>query len=217
MRAPPRAELRERRRALLPRPLVGCAVLGWLLVIGGPPLVSSAAESADESAVFGELLRLLAERRHDHVTFTEVQQLAILDRPLHSSGELLYDAPDRLEKRTLEPRREDLLLEHGMLSVERDHHRRSVALRDFPQAVPLVESLRATLAGDRAALARYFTVQFSGTLAHWTLELTPTDATVERSVQHIVITGETDRIRTVQIRQSDGDTSTLTIGAEVVP
>jgi len=146
-----------------------------------------------------------------------VQQLAILDRPLHSSGELLYDAPDRLEKRTLEPRREDLVLEHGMLSVERDHHRRSVALRDFPQAVPLVESLRATLAGDRAALARYFTVQFSGTLARWTLELTPTDATVERSVQHIVITGETDRIRTVQIRQSDGDTSTLTIGAEVVP
>jgi len=217
VRAPPRAELRERRRALLPRPLVGCAVLGWLLVIGGPPLVSSAAESADESAVFGELLVLLAERRHDHVTFTEVQQLAILDRPLHSSGELLYDAPDRLEKRTLEPRREDLVLEHGMLSVERDHHRRSVALRDFPQAVPLVESLRATLAGDRAALARYFTVQFSGTLARWTLELTPTDATVERSVQHIVITGETDRIRTVQIRQSDGDTSTLTIGAEVVP
>jgi hypothetical protein len=192
-------------------------VLSCVLAIGGPPLVSSAAESADESAVFGELLELLAERRHDHVTFTEVQQLAILDRPLHSSGELLYDAPDRLEKRTLEPRREDLLLEHGMLSVERDHHRRSVALSDFPQAVPLVESLRATLAGDRAALVRYFTVQFSGTLARWTLELTPTDATLKRSVQHIVITGETDRIRTVQLRQSDGDTSTLTIGAEVVP
>ena len=217
MRAPPLAELRERRRALFSRPLMGCAVLSCLLAIGGPPLLSSAAESADESAVFGELLELLAERRHDHVTFTEVQQLAILDRPLHSSGELLYDAPDRLEKRTLEPRREELVLEHGMLSVERDHHRRSVALHDFPQAVPLVESLRATLAGDRAALARYFTVQFSGTLARWTLELTPTDATLRRSVQHVVITGETDRIRTVQIRQSDGDTSTLTLGAAVVP
>jgi hypothetical protein len=192
-------------------------VLSCVLAIGGLPLASSAAESADESAVFGELLKLLAERRHDHVTFTEVQQLAILDQPLHSSGELLYDAPDRLEKRTLEPRREDLVLEHGMLSVERDHHRRSVALRDFPQAVPFVESLRATLAGDRAALARYFTVQFSGTLGRWTLELTPSDATLKRSVERILITGETDRIRTVQIRQSDGDTSTLTIGAEVVP
>jgi hypothetical protein len=192
-------------------------VLSCILAIGGPPLASSAAESADESAVFGELLKLLAERRHEHVTFTEVQQLAILDAPLHSSGELLYDAPERLEKLTLEPRREDLVLERGMLSVERDHHRRSVALRDFPQAVPFVESLRATLAGDRAALARYFTLQFSGTLGRWTLELTPSDSRLKRSVQHIVITGETDRIRTVQIRQSDGDTSTLTIGAEVVP
>ena len=77
--------------------------------------------------------------------------------------------------------------------------------------------MTATLIWALAALARYFTVQFSGTLAHWTLELTPTDAALKRSVQHIVITGETDRIRTVQIRQSDGDTSTLTIGAEVVP
>ena len=104
-----------------------------------------------------------------------------------------------------------------MLSVERDHHRRSVPLRDFPQAVPFVESLRATLAGDRAALARYFTVQFSGTLGRWTLELTPVDAALKRNVQRILITGEADRIRTVQIRQSDGDSSTLTIGPDVAP
>jgi hypothetical protein len=192
-------------------------VLSGVLVVGGHPLARGAAGSADETAGFDQLLKLLAERRHDHVTFTEVQELAILDQPLHSSGELLYDAPDRLEKRTLEPRREDLLLDHGVLSVERDHHRRSVSLRDFPQAVPFIESVRATLAGDRAALARYFTMRFSGTLAHWTLELTPADATVKRSVQHILITGETDRIRTVEIRQSDGDTSILTIGPEVAP
>jgi hypothetical protein len=192
-------------------------VLSGVLVVGGHPLACGAAESADETAGFDQLLKLLAERRHDHVTFTEVQELAILDQPLHSSGELFYDAPDRLEKRTLEPRREDLLLDHGMLSVERDHHRRSVSLRDFPQAVPFIESVRATLAGDRAALARYFTMRFSGTLAHWTLELVPADATLKRSVQHILITGETDRIHTVEIRQSDGDTSILTIGPEVAP
>jgi hypothetical protein len=192
-------------------------MLSGVLAVGGHPLASSAAESPDETASFDQLLKVLAERRHDHVTFTEVQQLAILDRPLHSSGELLYDAPDRLEKRTLEPRREDLILEHGVLSIERDHHHRSVSLRDFPQAVPFVESLRATLAGDRTALARYFTVQFSGALGRWTLQLTPTDTALKRSVQDILITGETDRIRTVQIRQSDGDTSTLTIGAEVAP
>ena len=217
MRRSPGAGRRECGRALRGSVFLSCAVLVGTLAVGGHSLGSSPAESADESAAFDQLLRLLAERRHDHVTFTEVQELAILDQPLHSSGELLYDAPDRLEKRTLEPRVEDLVLEHGKLSVQRDHHRRSVALHDFPQAVPFVESLRATLAGDRAALARYFAVQFSGTLGSWRLELTPTDAALKRSVQHILITGETDRIRTVQIRQSDGDTSTLTIGREVGP
>ena len=217
MRRSPGAGRRECGRALRGSVFLSCAVLVGTLAVGGHSLGSSPAESADESAAFDQLLKLLAERRHDHVTFTELQELAILDQPLHSSGELLYDAPDRLEKRTLEPRVEDLVLEHGMLSVQRDHHRRSVALHDFPQAVPFVESLRATLAGDRAALARYFAVQFSGTLGSWRLELTPTDAALKRSVQHILITGETDRIRTVQIRQSDGDTSTLTIGREVGP
>ena len=128
MRRSPGAGRRECGRALRGSVFLSCAVLVGTLAVGGHSLGSSPAESADESAAFDQLLRLLAERRHDHVTFTEVQELAILDQPLHSSGELLYDAPDRLEKRTLEPRVEDLVLEHGMLSVQRDHHRRSVAL-----------------------------------------------------------------------------------------
>jgi len=196
-------------------PLLSCVVLLSALTIGSESLASSPAESADESAAFDQLLKLLAERRHDHVTFTEVQALAILDRPLRSSGELRYDAPDRLEKRTLEPRPEDLVLEHGTLSIERDHHRRSVSLRDFPQAVPFIESMRATLAGDRTALERYFTVDFSGDLSHWTLELLPADATMKRSVRRILISGEREHIRTVQIQQTDGDSSTITLGPEL--
>ncbi len=199
------------------RVLIGSALLGCVLALGGLPLRGSAAESVDDPAAFAELLRLLSERRHSHVTFTEVQELAILDQPLRSSGELLYDAPDRLEKRTLEPRSEDLLLEHGVLTMERDHHRRSVALREFPQAVPFIESLRATLAGDRAGLERYFTLRFSGDLAGWRLELSPLDAPLTRSVQRVIIAGEHDHIRTVQIRHSDGDSSTLTIGPEIAP
>ncbi len=199
------------------RVLIACALLGCALALTGRPLRCAApgSASADDPAAFGQLLQLLSERRHGHVTFSEVQELAILDRPLHASGELLYDAPDRLEKRTLEPRPEDLLLEHGVLTVERGHHRRSVPLREFPQAVPFIESLRATLAGDREALEHYFTVRFCGNLDRWTLGLTPADAALRRSVQRILIAGERDHIRTVQIRQSDGDTSTLTIGPEI--
>jgi hypothetical protein len=162
-------------------------------------------------------MQLLAQRRHGHASFTEVQHLSMLDQPLHSSGELLYDAPDRLEKRTLQPKPEDLVLEHGTLTMQRGSRHRVLSLRDYPQAVPFVESIRATLAGDRNALEQYFALKFSGTLESWTLELTPRDAALARSVEHIRIAGERDAIRTVEIRQRDGDTSLLTIGPELHP
>jgi len=182
----------------------------------GTPDASVAAVPADEAA-FAQLLQLLAVRRHGHVTFSEVHELALLDRPLQSSGELLYEAPDRLEKRTLKPRPEDLRLENGVLTAQRGTHRHVLALREYPQLVPYIESIRATLAGDRAALEHYFRVQFSGTLDHWTLELAPADAELARTVQRIRIAGERDAIHTVEVRQTDGDTSLLTIGATVGP
>ena len=196
---------------------LGGALLACALALGGSSPIRAPAAPVSDQPAFEQLLKLLSAQRHGHVTFSEVQQLAILDQPLHSSGELLYDAPDRLEKRTLKPRPEELLLEHGLLTIERDHHRRSVSLAEYPQAVPFIESVRATLAGDRAALERYFTVDFSGDLGHWTLELIPIDATMKRSVRRILISGEEARIRTVQIQQNDGDSSTLTIGPEVPP
>jgi hypothetical protein len=194
----------------LQRPCVGVLILA---------LAAACAAAAQTTAppALDELLQLLAARRHGHVTFTEVQQLAMLDRPLQSSGELLYEAPDRLEKRTLKPKAQTLILEHGVLSARRGGRTHVMELRDYPQVVPFVESIRATLAGDRAALERYFRVQFDGTLAHWTLVLVPVDATLAGAVKDIRIEGERDVVRTVEIRQSDGDRSLLSIGPEVPP
>jgi hypothetical protein len=180
---------------------------------------SAAGAAAGESSppAFAELLRLLAERRHGHVSYTEVQQLAMLERPLESSGELLYDAPDRLEKRTLKPRPETLLLEHGVLSARRGRHSYRLEVSAYPQVAPLVESIRATLAGDRATLERLFRVQFDGSLEHWTLTLAPLDAALARVVRDIRIAGERDAVRTVEIRQQDGDRSLLSLGPELTP
>src|SRR3979411_2920334 len=156
-------------------------------------------------------------RRHGHVTFTEVQQLAMLDRPLQSSGELLYEAPDRLEKRTLRPQAQTLILEHDVLTARRGRRTHVMELRDYPQVLPFIESIRATLAGDRAALERFFRVQFDGTLAAWTLLLVPVDATLAGAVKDIRIEGERDAIRPGESRQREGERALLSIGPEVPP
>jgi hypothetical protein len=181
-----------------------------------PAAAASAAEATADAAL-GQLLALLAQRQHGHVSFTEVHEMAMLREPLTSAGELIYDAPDHLEKRTLEPKPESLVLAHGTLTAQRGHRQRVLELAAYPEIVPFVESIRATLAGDRAALERYFSIDFTGDLAHWSLRLKPRDPAVARNVAEIEIAGERDTIRTVAIRQSDGDHSLSTIGPAINP
>jgi hypothetical protein len=187
--------------------------LGALLVAIAAPLGAAPAASDPLDA----LMQQLAARPSGHVTFTEVQHLGVLDRPLESSGELLYQAPDRLEKRILKPRPETLVLAHGVLSATRGKHTRTMELAAWPQVAPLLESLRATLTGDRATLERIFSVALEGDAARWTLKLTPKDPEAARAVSRVIITGENAKLETVEILAADGDRSLLTIGAEVAP
>lgn len=175
--------------------------------------LTSHAAAAD----FERLMAALAARQHGHVTFSELQYLAILDHPLESSGELFYDAPDRLEKRTLLPRREVLLLDRGRITIERGRRKHVLDLQQYPQLLPFIESIRATLAGDRAALERLFAVTFEGSLDRWTLRLVPRDPQLSGAVHEIRIEGASAVIRTVEIRQADGDRSVMTIGDDATP
>jgi len=179
--------------------------------------LATAALAAAPPAAFDQLLALLAQRQRGHVSFTEVHTLSMLREPLTSSGELFYEAPDHLEKRTLKPTRETLVLEHGELRAQRGHRTRVLELADYPEVAPFVESIRATLAGDRAALERYFEIDFEGDVEHWTLRLRPKDAAVARSVADITLSGQRAMIASVAIRQVDGDHSLITIGPEITP
>lgn len=190
------------------RRVLKSAVLAGLLVCATAPA------NADE---LDRLMSLLAQRTHGQVSFVEEDHLALLDRPARSSGELRYDRPDRLEKRTLVPRAASLLLENGSVTIEARGRKHVVALRDYPQIAPFVESLRATLAGDRHALEQVFGVNFEGTLERWTLTLTPLDSKHEGVVKQIRIEGANDALRTVSILQADGDTSVMTLGASLPP
>jgi hypothetical protein len=179
------------------------------------PLPSVTA--TDNDAGLDELMRLLAARKHGHVTFTEVHILSLLQRPLHSSGELLYEAPDRLEKRTLKPQPEDLVLNGEVLTIRRGAHTRTLDLTRHSEIAPWIESIRATLTGDRAALERYFQVDYSGELAHWTLRLVPHKDAQQVAIAEVRIEGSGATVQQVEIRQSDGDRSVMTIGPELTP
>jgi Outer membrane lipoprotein carrier protein LolA-like len=201
------------------------AAMCLALMLGSPGTPAAVAPGTAEARPtpeaaqpgLDELMRLLATRKHGRVSFTEVQVLAVLKRPLFSSGELSYDAPDWLEKRTIKPKPETLVLAGKVLTIRRGQHTRTLELAQYPQVAPWVESIRATLAGDRGALERYFRVDFSGTLAHWSLLLVPTQRAPGDTIAEIHITGAGAALRTFEIRQTDGDHSILSVGPEIPP
>ena len=176
--------------------------------------------AAGAAAPMGDLdavMSLLALRRHGRVEFVEQQFLAIIDHPVESSGELRYDAPGRLEKRTLLPRAETLVLADGLVSVERRGQRHVLDLRRYPQIAPFIESIRATLAGDRSALEKIFRVEFAGSVQRWSLTLVPLDPKLARMVRQVKIDGSEDQLARIEIRQADGDRSLMTLRAPAAP
>jgi Outer membrane lipoprotein carrier protein LolA-like len=179
--------------------------------------VVSAARAQAGFSDLNEVMRLLAARQHGRVEFIEQQFLSMLKQPIESSGELRYDAPDRLEKRTLKPHAETLVLTGGVLTVERGHTRRVMDLHSYPQVLPFVESIRATLAGDRGSLERLFHVDFAGTVSRWTMTLVPLESKVKQSVSQVRIDGIRDQLLKVEIRQPDGDRSLMTLRPSALP
>ena len=95
----------------------------WLAIGAGIALIafSTAAHCQPVNAGWGvaQLMQTLAQRGPESARFVEKKYLAILDKPVESSGELRYVPPDRLEKRTLKPKPESLVLAGDQLSVER--------------------------------------------------------------------------------------------------
>lgn len=182
------------------RALVTCAA--WLLAAAGAHAAPLTLE---------QLMQDLAARGDAAASFSEEQQLAALDRPVRSNGELRYRAPDELEKHTLKPREEILRYSGGVLSSERGGRRTRVDLQRYPQALPFVESIRATLAGDRPALEKLFELRLDGERAAWTLGLSPRDPQGRRLVRDIRIEGSGGDLRRVTIERPSGDRTITTM------
>lgn len=195
----PHALMNPRAQRLTGQGMLAALVLGLSLSAGAAQFT------------LGQLLGALASTRHGAATFTEKKYLSILDQPVESSGELLFVPPARLEKRTLKPKVETLVLDGDILTVERQMQKHVLQLKDYPEVAGMTESIRATLAGDREALERVYRLGLEGGRDGWTLVLTPLDTRVASVIARIRMEGARDEVRTVEILQADGDRSVMSV------
>lgn len=180
------------------------------VVAAGLLMLASLAVHGAEWGV-DQLMESLAQIRSNRATFTEKKFIAILDRPLESSGELLYVAPHRLEKRTLKPRPESMILEQDVLLIERGRQKHRLQLSEQPELAAFIDSIRGTLAGDRKALERNYRLSLEGSAEQWTLQLQPLNEKMLAVIKHIRMAGARDTVRSIEITHADGDRSLMQI------
>ena len=144
--------------------------------------------------------------------FVERSSLSLLNEPIETSGTLSYVRPHIVEKRTLQPQREILRVEGDRLTLtQADGTARSVSVSAMPEIEAYVESIRATLNGDLDKLKRFYNTALEGTAEGWRLQLAPLNRSVSETVRLVVISGSNGSIGQIDVYQTDGDRSSMTI------
>lgn len=179
---------------------------------------ASAAEPEQDDAPWSvtDLMQSLAQVKTSNARFVEHKHLSMLTTPLVFSGTLEYTAPDRLKKTTLLPKPESMILDGDKLVVQSGDAggKRTLALKDYPSVWAFIESIRSTLAGDIATLNRYYRVDLKGQAKQWQLTLQPADSKIKSLVSEILIKGSFEHIDTIEIRESGGDYSVMSISRD---
>jgi hypothetical protein len=171
--------------------------------------------AADEAPWdFARLMAELAQVQTSRARYSEVRRVAVLQKPLQLSGTLLYTRPARIEKHQTLPFKEVTKVDGDRLTLEREGKTREVRLQNAPLIAALVESLRATLAGDGTELERLYSVRVEGTRQRWTLALTPREIEIAGVVKSIAIAGSGSRVARIEILEPGGDGSVMSIHEE---
>lgn len=190
-----------RRMGVLP------VLLAALLLVGAadPPPAQTAWN-------LQRLMATMREVRGSTANFSEQKFVAMLRQPLVSSGRLIYVAPDQLQKETLTPAPSRVTVKADSVTiVQPDGRSKQLSLAEYPEIGALVESVRATLAGDAASLTRFYNVSLGGGPKDWTLVLEPREDRLRKLLAWIRIQGDGNAVRGIETVERDGDRTVTTV------
>jgi len=160
-----------------------------------------------------QLMQSLAQVQSSQGRFKERKYLAVLIAPLDFSGTLSFRAPDHLEKHTLKPKAESLILDQGVLTIDNPSRniKRTLVLQEYPAVWAFVESIRSTLAGDLPTLQRFYKVKLKGNATRWSMQLVPLEQRTRQVLSEIVISGNGAHVTGIETSEPSGDHAMMTV------
>ena len=139
--------------------------------------------------------------------FREEKHIALLTLPLITEGSLAYSRPGRLARRA---GTETVLIDGSALRMSDGSHEQHIDLGSQPIVRSFVDSFRALLAGDRAAIERSYVIEFASTAATWSITLRPRGAPLNQFLVSLEFHGQGDALVSMTMNETSGDTTTTT-------
>lgn len=180
--------------------------------------ILSAAIADEDVWDVSKLMHQVSSIAHAKLVFRETRNSAFLVTDLVTEGNIEYRRPDYIEKNTVSPIVEKVVIDGNYLSIERAAHNKkgdnTVQVQKYPvQSHPVlavaVASLRAMLDGNMVRIQEDFEIKLDGSRADWQLDLTPTNPEILKYFDRIALYGSDARIQKVVSIQADGDQSML--------
>jgi outer membrane lipoprotein-sorting protein len=172
---------------------------------------SFAADNND--ALLTSVMNRLAAVKSAKADFTEKKFVKLLNAPVESTGVLIYTAPDRFEKHTKNPVEERMTVERDMVTLDNvaKKKKQQIFIPQFPALAAIVDAMRGALSGNLPQLQQAFSIKVSGTNARWKLHLVPLEANQYAYIHAVDVAGRDDFIESIEILQSDGDRSVMSM------
>ena len=191
-----------------------------LFTVMGCMLLMPVANAAGNSWTVKRLMQELSQVSYARLNFVETRQSMFLSTDMVIEGNIQYRAPDHIEKVTVSPMSEKIVVDGDTMLVEKlgiakNHdvvmQTKHYSIESHPVLKATVGSIRYILAGNSEMLGEYYEMSISGQCENWTLELTPRTVEISDYTQKIILSGNESSILRYVTIQADGDESVMTL------
>lgn len=181
---------------------IGC-MLGISLCM---PLLVRGATANDETRMVGQIAARLATASGVRAEFMQTQSLAAMQKPLVSTGSLVFLRGRGMIWRIATPYQAIYrITADGISEIDAQGVRKPAANPNGMRGMSQISRmLNAMLGGDLSALYSQFDVMPSGSLLQWQLLLTPNQPQLAQAVKQLVLRGG-EHLQNIHIVLENGD------------
>jgi outer membrane lipoprotein-sorting protein len=140
--------------------------------------------------------------------FSEEKHIALLARPLRSTGTIYFERDRGIARTTLTPRAQHVVLTRTSLRIRTGTRTEVMPLDKTKDLKAFALIFPTLLRGERSELERAFELGLHGSdSAWWALTFTPRADSLRALVRRVVVFGRKGEVVRLQITEASGDTT----------